>query len=366
VADGVPFIRAADMSGGMVDFHAAGKINGIARTRIRKGVGAPGDVILSHKGTVGKVAVAPADSPDFVCSPQTTFWRSIDGDVIDQRYLKFVLVSADFGRQLDVLKGQTDMAPYVSLTDQRSMELELPAIAEQRAIAEVLGALDDKIAGNARLVGTSEELAVAIASESVPTVALGEIVSHHKRAVDPNSVNDALVEHFSLPAFDTQHAPEVVAPRAIKSGKFEICQPSVLVSKLNPRFPRIWDVPASGTWQGLASTEFLVLESRFSSSSVLWSILSQPIFSASLESQVAGTSGSHQRVRPADLLATHVIDPRTMPDPAKDAITSLGLCVAAYRSESTTLAATRDTLLPLLMSGEITVKTAKRAAGEVV
>lgn len=148
VGEGVAFIRAADMTSGVVNFTGAGKISEAARQRIRKGVGAPGDVILSHKGTVGRVAVAPPDSPGFVCSPQTTFWRSQNEDVIDRRFLAYLLRSEHFQRQLAALAGQTDMAPYVSLTDQRSMTIELPAISHQRQIGELLGAIDDKIAAN--------------------------------------------------------------------------------------------------------------------------------------------------------------------------------------------------------------------------
>jgi type I restriction enzyme, S subunit len=73
VDDGVAFIRAADMEGGRVLFKAASKINKRARARITKGIGAPGDILISHKGTVGKVAMVPDDAPPFVCSPQTTF-----------------------------------------------------------------------------------------------------------------------------------------------------------------------------------------------------------------------------------------------------------------------------------------------------
>lgn len=159
--DGVAFIRAADMTSGVVDFEGAGKINDVARSRIRKGVGAPGDVILSHKGTVGRVAVAPLDAPDYVCSPQTTFWRSLDHSVLDQIYLRYVLLSEPFQRQLSTLGGQTDMAPYVSLTDQRGMSIPVPPVEDQRSIAEVLGALDDKIAANDRIITTLLELANA-------------------------------------------------------------------------------------------------------------------------------------------------------------------------------------------------------------
>src|SRR5262245_34103631 len=80
IGDGVAFIRAADLNAGSIDFKSASKINERARQRITKGIGAPGDVLLSHKGTVGKVALAPTDAPPFVCSPQTTFWRTCDED----------------------------------------------------------------------------------------------------------------------------------------------------------------------------------------------------------------------------------------------------------------------------------------------
>ncbi len=180
VSDGIPFIRAADMSSGIVNFAAAGKINSVARERIRKGIGAPGDVILSHKGTVGRIAVAPVDSPDFVCSPQTTFWRSLNPSVLDQRFLRFLMQSPDFTRQLDVLKGQTDMAPYVSLSDQRSIELEFPEIGQQKAIAEVLGALDDKLAANELVRARADDLAhhVWIRSKTNgPSTPLSELAS---------------------------------------------------------------------------------------------------------------------------------------------------------------------------------------------
>ncbi|MGH2403285.1 MAG: hypothetical protein ACRDGN_02365 [bacterium] len=70
VDHGVAFIRAADMDRGRVIFESAAKINEGARKRITKGIGASGDVLLSHKGTVGKVALVPDDAPSFVCSPQ--------------------------------------------------------------------------------------------------------------------------------------------------------------------------------------------------------------------------------------------------------------------------------------------------------
>jgi type I restriction enzyme S subunit len=162
VDEGVAFVRAADMDGGRVLFGAASKINQRARQRITKGIGKGGDVLLSHKGTVGKVALAPLSAPPFVCSPQTTFWRTLDPDRLDRRYLYAFLRSPALHAQLATRAGETDMAPYVSLTSQRGLSVTLPPINVQRRIGETLGVLDDKIDLNRRMAETLESIARAL------------------------------------------------------------------------------------------------------------------------------------------------------------------------------------------------------------
>lgn len=162
VSSGVAFIRAADMDGGMVLFDSAAKINDVARQRITKGIGAPGDILLSHKGTVGKLGIVPEEAPAFVCSPQTTFWRTLDTNSLDRKYLYAFLRSPEFKAQLATRAGETDMAPYVSLTSQRGFSVTLPPLAEQRAIAHILGTLDDKIELNRRRNQTLEAMARAL------------------------------------------------------------------------------------------------------------------------------------------------------------------------------------------------------------
>ncbi len=56
---GIAFIRAADMSDGVLHFDQCERINEQGRARVRKGIGQPDDIIISHKGTIGKIAVAP-------------------------------------------------------------------------------------------------------------------------------------------------------------------------------------------------------------------------------------------------------------------------------------------------------------------
>lgn len=162
VSEGVAFIRAADMDGGRVLFHSAERINGTAMARIRKGIGRPGDVLLSHKGTVGKVSLASDDSPPYVCSPQTTFWRTLDSNRLDRHYLYAYLRSPDFRAQLASRKGETDMADYVSLTAQRQLKVALPEISVQREIGTTVGALDARIDLLRRTNATLESIAQAL------------------------------------------------------------------------------------------------------------------------------------------------------------------------------------------------------------
>lgn len=160
--DGVAFIRAADLGSSVVKFETAEKINIVAFQRIRKGIGKDLDTILSTKGTVGKLAFVPLGSPKFVCSPQTTFWRSLDHNFIDPIFLYYELQSQHFFDQISSRKGETDMADYLSLTAQRSLTIRVPALAVQKEVAKVLTSVDHKIHLNTQTNRTLESIAQAI------------------------------------------------------------------------------------------------------------------------------------------------------------------------------------------------------------
>ena len=361
VPDGVAFVRAADVNSGRVSFSSASRINEVARSRIRKGVGQPGDVLLSHKGTVGRVAMVPMNAPEFVCSPQTTFWRSLDDSSLDRIYLHCFMRSADFVAQLDSRKGETDMAPYVSLTEQRKLTVVLPPILEQRAIAGVLGALDDKIESNRRIVKQLDLLLLAHSNSlsDLPTVALREVSKSYRRPVNPLVLGDEWVDHFSLPAFDVAALPERCRASSIMSGKFGIETTSVLISRLNPGTPRVWcanvrEVPA------MCSSEFLVLEPLdYSSIGALWLAAVYPTLGEQMVQRATGTSFSHQRIKSDDALSLEVPDIRAISEPTRTECDELVELVGKRRSENEHLSRLRDVLLPELLSGRLRVKDAE-------
>ena len=158
---GLPFARAGNIKGGF-HFDDADCFPTENLHRVRNKASIPGDVVFTSKGTVGRFAFVREHTPQFVYSPQLCFWRSLDTDLIDPRFLYCWMSGPEFFRQFKEVSGQTDMAEFVSLRDQRDMRITLPPVSEQRAIARVLGALDDKIELNRRMNATLEGMARAL------------------------------------------------------------------------------------------------------------------------------------------------------------------------------------------------------------
>lgn len=161
-AIGLPFIRGGDVNGRVntagVDILSA---ESVAKAGSKKS--ARGDVVLTTKGTVGRLAYVGDNDPDFVYSPQLCYWRSKNHEKIFPRWLFYALQSDEMKHQMSWSAGQTDMAPYISLTDQRNaFKLAVPQIEEQKEIAALLGALDDKIELNRQTNATLEAMARAL------------------------------------------------------------------------------------------------------------------------------------------------------------------------------------------------------------
>jgi type I restriction enzyme, S subunit len=135
-----------------------GQTNGLADYRVRVG-----DVILAMdrpwiEAGLKFAAVAPTDVPALLVQRVA---RLRAKPTMDQRFLKYVVASQSF---TDFLVGiQTGTAvPHISGPQIESYEFGLPELNEQRAIARVLGSLDDKMELNRRMNSTLEQIAHAM------------------------------------------------------------------------------------------------------------------------------------------------------------------------------------------------------------
>lgn len=159
---GTPFVRPDDLANGSVSFHGCDRINDVALRRIRKGKGRAGDIVFTHRATVGRIARVGIDAPEFVANPGVTVYRTTCPDVLDTNYLYYFMQAPYFMRQVWAEAGNTDTFPYVSLTQQRKLKISYPNIQIQRAIGAALGIIDDRITQLRETNATLEAIAQAL------------------------------------------------------------------------------------------------------------------------------------------------------------------------------------------------------------
>jgi type I restriction enzyme S subunit len=119
---GLPFIKAGGLNAGF-DVQGAEVLHESSVVLAREKISRIGDVAFTSKGTIGRFARVTSYTRRFVYSPQICFWRSLDPKRLHPDVLYLWMVSDDLKGQIDAVAGQTDMAPYVSLRDQRAMTM---------------------------------------------------------------------------------------------------------------------------------------------------------------------------------------------------------------------------------------------------
>jgi type I restriction enzyme S subunit len=120
-----------------------------------------GDVLLGMDGSkVGKnwVRVRNRDLP---CLLVQRVARLRAKPTMDQGFLRYIIGNPQFRDYVARVRTGTSI-PHISGGQIRSYEIFLPPLAEQKAIAAVLGALDDKIELNRRMNATLEAMARAL------------------------------------------------------------------------------------------------------------------------------------------------------------------------------------------------------------
>jgi type I restriction enzyme S subunit len=121
-----------------------------------------GDVLIAMTGaTVGKVGRMPQSSEAHYLNQRVGKVFLTDQDAADYDYVYYVLSQSG---HVDQMLGLADGSaqPNISGAQIESLEIPLPPLPEQKAIAHILGSLDDKIELNRRMNETLEGMAQAL------------------------------------------------------------------------------------------------------------------------------------------------------------------------------------------------------------
>jgi len=336
--------------------------------------------------------------------------KVVPNDRVKLPFAYYLLTSNYFQAPLMASGGRSAQSGF-NKADLGVIALPVPTIRAQQAIADVLGTLDEKIRLNRRINGTLESIARSIfkswfvdfdpvrakldSCEAAPLSAdiaelfpdsfehtpdgdllptgwrmapLNEIAEMRNKSVKPGSKSEQLWEHYSIPGYDEGREPKRDRGESIKSGKYVVPENSVLISKLNPQFPRVWmPNPTTRDW-AICSTEFMpFVPVRRNWRSYLYELAWSQSFQTEIQLRATGSTGSRQRVRPKDISNMDVINPGdALISCYSELVSPLHHSQIQNIEESNVLAALRDTLLPQLLSGNIHVHDAEKEAAKVL
>jgi len=268
---------------------------------------------------------------------------------------------------LSILQGATGSTfPNVSRSQLEYLSISVPPLEEQKAISEILSALDDKIELLQKQNETLEAMAQTLfrqwfiveADDSWEEREIGGFAELIKDSVSPGTNPDKAFEHYSLPAYDNQRSPTIDLGIDIKSNKYKVFNQVILISKLNPGTSRVWLILNEAQDNSICSTEFVVVKPNSQEwHFFIYCLLNSDETSEYLGSCASGTSGSHQRIKPADILNLifkfdHIDKVKKFSKTVKPFFEKISINKTSIKS----LVQTRETLLPKLMSGEVRVK----------
>jgi len=335
---------------------------GQAKKSIRKE-----DILLSEiRPANGRWAYVQEEADDFVVSTKLMVIRA-RRDRLFPKFLYQFLTSPEISRCLQHLaESRSGTFPQITFDQVASLEIPLPPLTEQRAIASVLGALDDKIELSRMMNETLEAMAQAF---------------FQKWFVEPTQTG--------LPKGWCQEsiyaAADVIYGTPFSSAKFnteKIGKPLIRIRDLadeNPEFFTSEEHPKgylvkpgdivvgmdgefrAHLWGGAESwlnqrVCVFAPKSGFASPFVLNSIIG---LLAEVEATETATTVIHIGKNDIDRFKI-VVAPMEILETFNRATEPLFKRIVLNKQESRTLAALRDALLPKLLSGEMRVPSASK------
>ena len=140
---GIPTITAANVKSGRIDMSTVSYVSEKTYWEwSTRGFPEAADVLITTEAPVGEVAPFPGDQT-YLITRRVFAMRGKKG-LLDNAYLLYTCLSSIVQDELQSrIRGST--VPRVLKTDILGLQIPLPSIEEQKAIAHILGTLDDKI-----------------------------------------------------------------------------------------------------------------------------------------------------------------------------------------------------------------------------
>jgi type I restriction enzyme S subunit len=323
-----------------------------------------GDVLLNITGdSVARCCQAPREVLPARVNQHVAIIRP-DPNELDPTFLRYFLVSPQMQEQMLTLAGAGATRNALTKGMIENFDVPKPDITEQRAIASVLGALDDKIELNRRMNGTLEALAqsrfkswfVDATANGLPKgwrkATLGDLVELHVDCVEPTPAKDneryIALEDMPSKSIDlSNYQPG----SAVNSSIISFRKGDILFGSMRPYFHKV----GLAFFDGITRTTTFVLRPKHEHFQhfALFHFFSSEVIEFATTASVGTTIPyiKWEALRRFEI----AFPPESCLEQFERAVEPFVQLIAANGEESRTLAALRDALLPKLLSGELRV-----------
>ncbi len=376
---GVPFIKGKHISQGFVDFENCDFISDADHAdACRRVKPQAGDVLFSNIGSVGDTARVAVDREFSI--KNVALFRP-DSSKVDPRYLYYLVADPMFNESMLSLRSGSAQ-PFITLGSLRGYETTYHTDREQqRRIASILSAYDDLIENNTRRIAILEEMARRIYEEwfvrfRFPGHEGVQMVESELGSVPEGW--DVVPASIAIEINPTTKVPKdglkpFLAMNCLSEGSMLINNPGeregnsgskfrngdTLFARITPCLENgktgfVQFLPDNAA-TAFGSTEFIVLRSRTLGPEFVYLLARSDPFRDNAIRSMSGASG-RQRVREAcfDTFLVATPDRETLAKFEKLVRPMLKL-VQQLALKNENLRATRDLLLPKLISGELDV-----------
>lgn len=164
VNKGIPILNGSNLQGFKLQENSFGYLTEEKADSLNKCNAHRGDIIVTHRGTLGQIVYVPSDSKyDRYVISQSQFRFRCKPDLVDVQYLVYYFHTREGQYKILANASQVGVPALARATSTfRLIDIKLPSLADQRRIASILSSLDRKIELNNKINADLEEMAQAI------------------------------------------------------------------------------------------------------------------------------------------------------------------------------------------------------------
>ena len=164
VNKGIPILNGSNLQGFKLQENSFGYLTEEKADSLNKCNAHRGDIIVTHRGTLGQIVYVPSDSKyDRYVISQSQFRFRCKPDLVDVQYLVYYFHTREGQYKILANASQVGVPALARATSTfRLIDIKLPSLADQRRIASILSSLDRKIELNNKINADLEEMAQTI------------------------------------------------------------------------------------------------------------------------------------------------------------------------------------------------------------